>query len=320
MGAVLGIDTSCYTTSCALANEKGLIGQRRRLLSVELGGRGLMQSEGVFQHVGRLPALIEALVGDCGHPHIDAVCASARPRPVEGSYMPVFTVGEGFGRSVAAALNVPFFATSHQEGHIRAAMVDTRLNPDDHFLALHLSGGTTEIVRVAAGKIDLIGGSNDLHAGQFVDRVGVRLGLPFPAGPELEKMARRGEAKARLPIWVRGCECSFSGSESAAQRLIDAGDIAPDDMAAEVFSCVARAISKTLNNAAKETGETRLLLAGGVASSTLLRELLPDRMRRLGADVELNWGRPELSGDNAGGVALIGYEKLTGEREHGDAD
>ena len=321
MGAVLGIDTSCYTTSCALADETGLIGQQRRLLTVEPGGRGLMQSEGVFQHMGRLPGLIGALLSEAGHPKIDAVCASTRPRPVEGSYMPVFTVGEGFARSVAAALNVPFFATSHQEGHIRAAMVDTRLRPGDRFLALHLSGGTTEIVRAAGGKIELIGGSNDLHAGQFVDRVGVRLGLPFPAGPELEKLARRGQARARLPIWVRGCECSFSGSESAAQRMIDAGEIAPEDMAAEVFSCVARSIAKTLWNAAKETGEKRLLLAGGVASSSLLRELLPDRMRRLGADVELNWGRPELSGDNAGGVALTGYEKLTGDaKKHGDSD
>ena len=320
MGAVLGIDTSCYTTSCALADESGLLGQQRRLLSVELGGRGMMQSEGVFQHVGRLPGLVERLLDEANHPAIGAVCASTRPRPVEGSYMPVFTVGEGFARSVAAALNVPFFATSHQQGHIRAALVDTRLTPKDSFLALHLSGGTTEIVRVSGGRIELIGGSNDLHAGQFIDRVGVRLGLPFPAGPELEKMARRGRAQARLPIWVRGCECSFSGSESAAQRLIDAGSIAPDDMAAEVFSCVARSIAKTLWNAARQTGERKLLLAGGVASSTLLREILPDRMRRLGAEVELNWGRPELSGDNAAGVALIGYETLTEGNTHGTAD
>ncbi|MBO4886304.1 MAG: O-sialoglycoprotein endopeptidase [Clostridia bacterium] len=320
MGAVLGVDTSCYTTSCALANAAGLIGQRRRLLTVEMGGRGLMQSEGVFQHVGRLPALLEALLDEAGHPAVSAVCASTRPRPVEGSYMPVFTVGEGFARSVAAALNVPFFATSHQEGHIRAAMVGTRLGPGDRFLALHLSGGTTEIVRVDGGGIGLIGGSNDLHAGQFVDRVGVRLGLPFPAGPELEKLARRGRAQARLPIWVRGCQCSFSGSESAAQRLIDAGGIPPEDMAAEVFSCLARALAKTLWNAARETGEKKLLLAGGVASAALLRELLPERLRRLGADLELNWGRPELSGDNAGGVALIGYEKLTEETNHGNAD
>ena len=320
MGAVLGIDTSCYTTSCALADGSGLVGQQRRLLTVELGGRGLMQSEGVFQHVGRLPALVERLLGEADHPAIGAVCASIRPRPVEGSYMPVFTLGEGFARSIAAALNVPFFATSHQQGHIRAALVDTCLSPKDSFLALHLSGGTTEIVRVADGRIELIGGSNDLHAGQFIDRVGVRLGLPFPAGPELEKLARRGEAKARLPIWVRGCECSFSGSESAAQRLIDAGGIAPEDMAAEVFSCVARSIAKTLWNAAQATGERRLLLAGGVASSSLLREMLPDRLRRLGADVQLNWGRPELSGDNAAGVALIGYDMLTEGYENGAVD
>ena len=319
MGAVLGIDTSCYTTSCALADETGLLGQQRRLLTVEMGGRGLMQSEAVFQHVGRLPSLIEELLEEAGHPVIEGVCASTRPRPVEGSYMPVFTVCEGFARSVAAALNAPFFATSHQEGHIRAAMVDTRLTPRDSFLALHLSGGTTEIVRVKDGGIELIGGSNDLHAGQFIDRVGVRLGLPFPAGPALETMARRGQAQARLPIWVRGSYCSFSGSESAAQRLIDAGSIAPDDMAAEVFSCVARSIAKTLWNAAKASGERRLLLAGGVASSTLLREILPDRLRRLNADVELNWGRPELSGDNAAGVALIGHEKLTEEKTHGES-
>ncbi len=318
MAAVLGIDTSCYTTSCALADERGLIGQQRRLLTVELGGRGLMQSEGVFQHVGRLPALVERLLAEAGHPAISAVCASTRPRPVEGSYMPVFTVGEGFARSIASALNAPFYATSHQEGHIRAAMVGTALAPGDSFLALHLSGGTTEIVRVKDGRIGLVGGSNDLHAGQFIDRVGVRLGLPFPAGPELEKLARRGEARARLPIWVRGSECSFSGSESAAQRMIDAGDLSPEDMAAEVFSCVARSIAKALWNAAQAVGEKKLLLAGGVASSSLLREILPGRLRRLGADVELNWGRPELSGDNAGGVALIGYGKWMEETKHGD--
>ena len=75
MGAVLGVDTSCYTTSCALADESGLLGQQRRLLSVALGGRGLMQSEGVFQHVGRLPGLMERLLDEANHPAISAVCA-----------------------------------------------------------------------------------------------------------------------------------------------------------------------------------------------------------------------------------------------------
>ncbi len=310
MNAVLGIDTSCYTTSAALAADGRIVGQKRQLLTVGQGERGLMQSEGVFQHVNRLPALIEALLAEAGDVRIEAVCASTRPRPVDGSYMPVFTVGTGYARALAAALHAPFLETSHQEGHIRAALVDTGLKPDGRFLALHLSGGTTEVVTVDAGAIALAGGSNDLHAGQFIDRVGVRLGLPFPAGPALETMARRGNAQARLPIWVRGGVCSFSGSESAAQRMIDAGALSADDMAAEVFSCVARTVAKMIVNAAHEQEIHSVLLAGGVASSTLLRELVERRVKKQDARVHLHWGRPELSGDNACGPALIGWEKI----------
>ena len=310
MRAVLGIDTSCYTTSAALAADGRILGQKRRLLTVEQGERGLMQSEGVFQHVNRLPALIEALMAEAGDVQIEAVCASTRPRPVDGSYMPVFTVGTGYARALAAALHAPFLETSHQEGHIRAALVDTGLKPEGRFLALHLSGGTTEVVTVDAGAIALAGGSNDLHAGQFIDRVGVRLGLSFPAGPALETMARRGTAEARLPIWVRGGVCSFSGSESAAQRMIDAGALSADDMAAKVFSCVARTVAKMIVNAAHEREIHHVLLAGGVASSTLLRELVEKRVKKQDARVRLYWGRPELSGDNACGPALIGWERI----------
>ena len=308
MGTAIGFDTSCYTTSVALARDGQLIASRRRLLTVEQGERGLMQSEGVFQHETRLPELIEQLMQEAGVQKIDAVGASTRPRPVDGSYMPVFTVGEGYGRSLAAVLGVPFIATSHQEGHIRAAMVDTALTYGEEILAVHLSGGTTEVLHVKDGEIRLIGGSNDLHAGQFVDRVGVKLGLGFPAGPALEQMAMRGRAESKLPVWVRGCECSFSGSESAAQRLIDSGALSPEDMAAEVFSCIARSLAKVLANASQQTGVKKVLLAGGVASSTYLRELLPQRLKKMNVRLKLNWGRPELSGDNACGVALIASE------------
>jgi N6-L-threonylcarbamoyladenine synthase len=308
MSTAIGFDTSCYTTSVALARDGQIIASRRRLLTVEQGERGLMQSEGVFQHETRLPELIEQLMQEAGVQKIDAVGASTRPRPVDGSYMPVFTVGEGYGRSLAAVLGVPFIATSHQEGHIRAAMVDTALTYGEEILAVHLSGGTTEVLHVKDGEIHLIGGSNDLHAGQFVDRVGVKLGLGFPAGPALEQMAMRGRAESKLPVWVRGCECSFSGSESAAQRLIDSGALSPEDMAAEVFSCIARSLAKVLANASQQTGVKKVLLAGGVASSTYLRELLPKRLKKMNVRLKLNWGRPELSGDNACGVALIASE------------
>lgn len=310
---VLGIDTSCYTTSVALAGEDGGFLQARRLLTVPAGKRGLMQSEGVFQHVGRLPELLDELYGEAGPFELAAVCVSARPRPAQGSYMPVFTVGEGYGRAIARGARVRLFSTTHQQGHVRAAMVDSGLTPDEPFLAVHLSGGTTEVLRVmGALDVELLGGTGDLHAGQFVDRVGVRLGLPFPAGPALEALALGGRAQSRLPAAVRGLSVSFSGAESQAQRLIEAGELSREDVAAEVFSCLARSMAKLIDGATREAGIRRVLLAGGVASSDLLRRLLAERLARLESKARLFWARPELSGDNAVGVALIGLSQLAG--------
>lgn len=88
--------------------------------------------------------------------------------------MPVFRAGEGQARAAAALLRVPFYPVSHQEGHVRAAMVDAGIDGGKPFLALHLSGGTTEILLCENGRLTLLGGSLDLHAGQLVDRTGVR--------------------------------------------------------------------------------------------------------------------------------------------------
>lgn len=239
---------------------------------------------------------------------VAAVCASTRPRDVDDSYMPVFLVGEGMGRGIAAALGVPFYAASHQQGHVRAAMVDSGIRPGA-FVAMHLSGGTTETLYADESRaLSKVGGSNDLHAGQLVDRVGVRLGLGFPAGPALERLAVRGRATGAFALSHRDGECSFSGAEAQAMRMIEAG-AAPEDVAAEVYSFLARSIAWLLADAVKRTGAEQALLAGGVASSALLRQLLPARLKRLGCTARVCWARPELSGDNACGVALIGEER-----------
>ena len=281
MRCALGIDTSCYTTSVALAGEGGVIASRRRLLDVAQGARGLRQSEALFQHVQRLPALLEDMLREAADARIACVCASARPRDAEGSYMPVFTAGTAFARSIGAALRVPVRETSHQQGHVRAAMEGAGALPGE-FIALHLSGGTTEALRVREGlKIERLGGSSDLHAGQLVDRVGVRMGLSFPAGPALEAMARRGTAPGA----------------------------APEDVAAEVYSYLARAVAYLISDAYGRTRLSAALISGGVASSALLRELLPARLAKLSCPVQAHWGKPEMSGDNACGVALIGWEE-----------
>ena len=160
-------------------------------------------------------------------------------------------------------------------------------------------------------NVSLIGGSNDLHAGQFVDRVGVKMGLSFPAGPHLEELAVKGQAKSLFPLSHKDGHCSFSGAEAQAMRVIEKGDLGKEDIAAEVYNYLARAITWLLQDAFEKTGANQALLAGGVASSRLLRKLVSERMRKKGVHKKICWARPELSGDNACGVALLGEELLS---------
>ena len=312
---VLGIDTSCYTTSVALAGDGRVVASWRKLLTVKEGERGLRQSEGLFQHVNALPGMVEGLMKEVGSVEIAAVCASSRPRDVDDSYMPVFLAGVSLGKSVASILGVPFFETCHQKGHVRAAMVDSGIEKGE-FIAMHLSGGTTETLFVDENlNISLLGGSDDLHAGQFVDRVGVKMGLSFPAGPHLEEMAVKGTSRSLFKLSHKDGHCSFSGAEAEAMRLIEKGGMSNEDIAAEVYNYLARAITWLLMDAFEKTNAKQALLAGGVASSRLLRKLVRERCRKKGVNQKICWAKPELSGDNACGVALIGEEMLVSAKE-----
>ena len=309
MRAVLGIDTSCYTTSAALVSVSGrLIASSRRLLTVDAGERGLMQSEGLFQHVKNLPDMIEDVMAKAPQAEIAAVCASTRPRPAKDSYMPVFRAGESQARAAAALLRVPFYPVSHQEGHVRAAMVDSNIDAKQPFLALHLSGGTTEILLCDQGNLTLLGGSLDLHAGQLVDRTGVRMELPFPAGPSLEKLAMAGQDSVRglIGVSIKGVDCNMSGAENKIMRWMQEGQMSNEEIAAEVFDFLCRTIERQIEAACEMTGCRQALLAGGVASSTQLRDMLQKRAKKRRLNCRLCFARPELSGDNAVGVALLG--------------
>ena len=180
------------------------------------------------------------------------------------------------------------------------------------FLAIHLSGGTTEIVKVRRGEmgmdIQLLGGTLDLHAGQFVDRIGVTLRLPFPAGPSLEKLARTALTRGKpLSSWVKGTSCSFSGAESQAQRYIKEG-MKGEEVALETFLCIARTIVKMIKNAWKETGLNHILLVGGVASNQIIREYLVTHLKKDAANIQVFFSAPQFSTDNAVGVALLGVQ------------
>ena len=308
---VVGLDTSCYTTSAAAVTADGqVVASCRKLLPVKLGERGLRQSEGVFIHVRQLPDRLEALREFIRGDEIVAVCASARPRDEEESYMPVFQVGDAQARGLAAMLGVPYFSSTHQRGHVAAAMVDSGITPGD-LLAVHLSGGTTELLSLRGEALTLLGGTLDLHAGQVVDRVGVALGLPFPAGPHLEELALRGHAEARLPVSKEGggLRCHLSGAESQAQRWIASGALSAEDTAMEIYDLLARTVARMILAGAAKTGIRQVLIAGGVASSALFRRLVTERIRKSDRGLRVCFGKPEYSGDNAVGTALIGAQK-----------
>lgn len=305
----LGIDTSYYTTSLALVDDAGrLLEDQRRPLAVKQGERGVAPQQAVWAHLKALPEVAEPLLRAYGS-RIVGVAASVKPRPIEGAYLPPFKVSEGFGRTTAAALGVPFYPTTHQEMHIMAGLWSSDQPPvGDRFLAVHLSGGTTELIQVTrrVGGFDeeLLGGTQDLHAGQFVDRVGVALGLPFPAGPHLEKLAAAGTpGKVSLPSSVSGWTLSFSGPETAAQRLV--GQVAGADLAVAVFGCVAKTLEKWLRRAVEETGLQEIMIVGGVAANQLLRARLRERLEHPAVGARLSFAEPRYSTDNAVGTALL---------------
>ena len=320
MRVTLGFDTSCYTTSAAAVNEQGdVVAFSRMLLPVKQGERGLRQSEAVFAHVRQMPLVMsglkEQLEGQ--QAEVVAVCASAAPRDEEDSYMPVFTVGLGHAKVLADVLGVPLYETSHQQGHVAAGLIGNK-QPEEPFVALHLSGGTTELLACENSRLTLLGGCADLHAGQVVDRVGVAMGLPFPAGPHLEKLAMsyEGAVESLLPVSMEkeGLTCHLSGVETRAQQWIKEGKMSHEQIAAEVFDVLARTVARLLTGACQKANAKQALVVGGVASSTLLREQLKRRLAKQRRNIEVLFGQPQFSADNAAGVAAIGIKKYLEQR------
>jgi len=314
----LGIDTSCYTTSVALMDrERKLVWEKRIVLDVPLGQRGLAQSEGVFKHIANLPILFREIGELLPKKKIAGVAVSTRPRPLADSYLPVFRVGESQGRSLAAILGCPFVEVSHQEGHLMAGFWSAGVELSPPFLAVHLSGGTTDLLLVKEKEkedfffeIDVLGSSLDLHAGQLVDRIGVALGLPFPAGKDLEVLARQGVmGKEFLPSVIRGYNISLSGAETKALRLISSG-AQKEDIALAIIQCLANSLEKIIRKAVEEYQIFHILLVGGVASNQYLRERLKKRLEHRAVGAKLYFAEPQFSSDNAVGTALLGIKAL----------
>lgn len=303
MSLYLGIDTSNYTTSVALCGDREI--NARKLIDVEKGQRGIRQSDGVFLHTRELPRLLESIDADMRA--IRAVGVSVKPRGCEGSYMPVFTVGAGYARAIAKTLGAPLFETSHQDGHIMAGIISCGAEEliNEAFTAVHLSGGTTEILscRYEKGSFNakIIGGTLDISAGQLLDRLGVRLGLKFPCGRELDALSLSSDRELGLKQPQKGGYINFSGIETKLLGMTDKEEAAV--LARSALGFIGRSIDGALTALKAE----KVLFVGGVASNTLLRDMFSNGRYRA------YFAQSGLSSDNAVGVAHIAkkmYEEM----------
>ena len=310
--AVLGLDTSNYTTSLAVYDGREGI-HVGRLLMVRPGELGLRQSDALFQHVQRLPQLFGQLrERGLDQYQIVAVGASTRPRAVEGSYMPCFLAGASQGEGLAHVLGVPFFAHSHQQGHLAAAAWSAgRMDLLDRpFLAWHLSGGTTELLLVepegTSVRAEILGGSKDISVGQLIDRTGVLLGLDFPAGKALSALAGEAEGVAPFPVKLDGLSFSLSGMENQVQRRLAEGE-PPARVAAFALETVCHVVLRATQAAREAHPGLPVLCSGGVASNSRLRELLTRACQAV-------FAQPQYATDNAMGTAVLTWRALEGSR------
>lgn len=304
----LGIDTSNYTTSAALYfSDSGKVIQKKKLLPVKSGEKGLRQSDAVFHHTVQLHSLVSQLLKE-ENVKIDCICASGVPCMQEGSYMPCFLVGLNTAECMASACKVPFFRTAHQHGHIAAALYSCgKLELlEQRFLAFHLSGGTTQALLVEPDEREIlrcrvVAESLDLKAGQAVDRVGLMLGLDFPCGAALDVLAQKGTVNDKIRPFVTEGNCSFSGVENKCRKMIDDGK-EKEDVARYCIEYISAGLDKMTQYLLREYGNLPLLYSGGVMSNSIIREKFQNQYGAF-------FAAPEFSSDNAAGVAVLGFLK-----------
>ena len=307
----VGIDTSNYTTSAAIYTKEGAVVANLKIpLPVKAGECGLRQSDAVFAHVKNLPAIMQSLAKELTGFEAVAIGVSATPRPQEGSYMPCFLSGIAAAESFAAAANIPLLRFSHQEGHIMAATYSAgamHLLNTERFAAFHVSGGTTEVLLAtphASGfDIELFAATADINAGQAIDRIGVMLGLNFPCGKELEKLAEKNEKKIpKARISVKDGYCNLSGLENMATKLWqESGDAAL--VAAFTQQFIADTLMAMTNELDARIPNLSIVYAGGVMSNRYLQA-------RLGERANTYFAEPQFSADNAAGIALLGRKQF----------
>jgi N6-L-threonylcarbamoyladenine synthase len=317
---VLGIETSCDETGVAVFDSKqGLLAHALHsqvALHAEYGG--VVPELASRDHVRKVLPLIRQLFDEAGitADSLDGVAYTAGPGLV-GALL----VGASVGRSLAWSWGIPAIGVHHMEGHLLAPMLEAN-PPQFPFVAMLVSGGHTQLVEVdGIGSYRLLGDSLDDAAGEAFDKTAKLLGLPYPGGPELARLAERGDpTRYRFPRPMTdrpGLDFSFSGLKTFALNTLDEakrqeGDPVPEQTQADIARAFEDAVVETLvikcRRAVKETGIQRLVMAGGVSANQRLRRRIGEMMAKEGG--EAYYPRAEFCTDNGAMIAYAGCQRL----------
>ena len=311
---ILGIETSCDETGIAVYDDaQGLLSHElysQVKLHADYGG--VVPELASRDHVRKIVPLIEKAMADANTSpqDLDGVAFTQGPGLV-GALL----VGSSVGRSLAYAWNVPAVGVHHMEGHLLAPMLETQA-PGFPFVALLVSGGHSMLVKVEGiGQYELLGESIDDAAGEAFDKTAKLLGLDYPGGPLLAKLADKGEPghyKFPRPMTDRpGLDFSFSGLKTFAANTIRDSDGSEQSQANIAFAFQEAVIDTLIikcKRALKQTGMKTLVIAGGVSANTMLREKMTSLMQDMGGEVFY----PSLAycTDNGAMIAYAGMQRL----------
>ncbi|WP_371376844.1 tRNA (adenosine(37)-N6)-threonylcarbamoyltransferase complex transferase subunit TsaD [Thalassotalea aquiviva] len=311
---ILGIETSCDETGIAIYDEeKGILAHRLySQIAVHADYGGVVPELASRDHVRKTIPLINEALKEAGitPSDLDGVAYTAGPGLV-GALL----VGCSIGRSLAYGWNLPAIPVHHMEGHLLAPMLEDDV-PEFPFVALLVSGGHTMMVRVdGIGEYELLGESVDDAAGEAFDKTAKLLGLDYPGGPVLAKMAQQGTPgrfKFPRPMTDRpGLDFSFSGLKTAAATTIkkeDSSEQTKADIAYAFQEAVIDTLAIKCRRALKQCELNRLVIAGGVSANIMLREKLAETMAKLNGKVY--YPRPEYCTDNGAMIAFAGMQRL----------
>ncbi|MBL8555042.1 MAG: tRNA (adenosine(37)-N6)-threonylcarbamoyltransferase complex transferase subunit TsaD [Phenylobacterium sp.] len=319
---VLGLETSCDETAAAVVRRHA--DGRAEVLSSIVGSQiaqhapfgGVVPEIAARAHVESIEAIAEAALKEAGvgYGGLSGVAATAGPGLVGG-----VMVGLSFGKAVALARGLPLVAVNHLEGHAISARLGADLPYP--FLLLLVSGGHCQLLAVdGVGACRRLGSTIDDAAGEAFDKIAKAMGLPYPGGPALEKLAEGGDPAAfdlpRMLLGRKDCDFSFSGLKTAAARLAEGvtTDVRRRDLAAAVQAAIAGQLAEKSDRAmkayARDHGDRglRFVVAGGVAANRTVRAVLEQAARRNG----FSFAAPPLAycTDNAAMIALAGAERL----------